>query len=108
MSEDDSIDLDEIIQRLNTPNKAGAACQLGIMAWQEGHFESAVRLYEHSLTLFPQPATYFNLAVTYDDWGRKEEAVRALRDFYLTVASSAERAMVEEMLRDNGKAGLIQ
>ncbi len=108
MPQDDSFDLEATIRQLDTPSMAGVACQLGIMLWQNGDFESAVRLYQHALTLFPEPSTHFNLAIAYDDWGREEEAVRSLRDFYVSVASPSEVASAEEMLRDNGKSRLIR
>ena len=97
------------IYRFKARKDHGGACQMGVWSWQEGDYPTAIRYYECSIQIDPQPPTYFNMAVCFDDMVDRPAAVAALRQFSITLRPPLhEVAGCEAMLRDNGKASLIK
>ena len=82
-------------------------CQIGVWYFSIGHRQLAIMVYKRSIELHPEAATYFNLAVCFDDIGELEEAKKAVTCFYELVSSDKEKKQAEQMLYQNGKKHLI-
>ena len=82
-------------------------CQIGVWYFSIGHRQLAIMAYKRSIELHPEAATYFNLAVCFDDIGELEEAKKAVTCFYELVSSDKEKKQAEQMLYQNGKKHLI-
>jgi tetratricopeptide (TPR) repeat protein len=83
-------------------------CRIGIWYWSLGHKKLAIMAYKRSIQLQPEAATYFNLAVCYDDNGDRDSSLRAMAGFYQLVPTDNERESAENMLRQQGKEHLIR
>jgi tetratricopeptide (TPR) repeat protein len=94
-------------------------CELGVWYWKCTHNDLAAACYRRSLELHPEAPTYFNLAVCLDDRASRlpetcvegrngliESALSALRAAF-NLSSPEEIASAEKLLRDNGKAHLV-
>jgi tetratricopeptide (TPR) repeat protein len=82
-------------------------CQIGVWYFSIGHRQLAIMVYKRSIELHPEAATYFNLAVCFDDIGELEEAKKTVTCFYELVSSDKEKKQAEQMLYQNGKKHLI-
>jgi tetratricopeptide (TPR) repeat protein len=77
--------------------------QIGIWYWSTWHKRLAMMAFRRSIELRPEAATYFNLAVCYDDLGEHDEAYKAMKGFYALVPSRDEMRQAEKMLRGNDR-----
>lgn len=102
---DSVVRLAEILPRENNHSHL---CEVGVWYWKLGHRRLATMAYRRSLEILPEAATYFNLAVCYDDMGAKDLAQEAMNEFYELVPSREEKEGAERMLHQNGKDHLIR
>jgi tetratricopeptide (TPR) repeat protein len=83
-------------------------CRVGVWYWSIEHRRLAAMAYRRSIELQPEADTYFNLAVCHDDLEEFDEAAQAMTHFYELVSSAEERENSEAMLRQHGKAHLVE
>jgi tetratricopeptide (TPR) repeat protein len=97
----------DAIKRYKKPTDCGAVCMLGVKLWRQRDYDQAIGMYLHSLSLDPQPPTYFNMAACYDDMGRKDRAVDALCKALEITPAAEEAEFMMSMLIRAGKKHLI-
>ncbi|HQP57253.1 MAG TPA: hypothetical protein PLN83_14195, partial [Syntrophorhabdus sp.] len=83
-------------------------CEVGGWYWKLGHRWLASMAYRRSIEILPEAATYFNLALCYDDMGAKDLTQEAMNKFFELVPSGEEQEEAERMLHQNGKDYLIR
>ena len=76
---------------------------VGIWFWSWGHRRLAVLVYGRSIEISPQAATYFHLAVCYDDMGLDTQAEAAIAKCYKLAPSGVERKEFEQQLLKHRK-----
>ena len=81
-------------------------CSIGVWYWQLGHRMLAEMAYLRSIEIELDPITFFNLGICHDDMGRHDDAKASISRYFELIPES-ERQKGEELLRQNGKAHLI-